>query len=523
VAANAAFGIVSLCIGAVLFRSLVPAALFAAAGVGIFQLWGAFSLYVSKVAPLQFPLIGTVALLALALAGAVIGLMSTRALCLLSKVLAAGLLIMLLLPTGGLVVTWAYLLWHELESRPAPLVLDPPAEKPDIYDFLFDGYARADVLQGMFGLDNSPFLDELRKRGFVVADRASANYSQTVLSASTMLGLDYLGPFAAARNSNQPLSDPKSTLDPAAHAVGIDIITDFVWKVRTRLIRMLLTRRLHDAVVPTALAQLGYRLDSTPTVYSAVDPRWGVAVQDRPLCAVNLLEATYIRRTPLYGLCRSMGYGRGTYFRLVFTQAMTRGPVESGPPVFEFRHVLSPHPPFVLDTDGNFADPPRETDWRLADADTFIRDDPRRREEYSRGYARQVQGLNIQVLRTVDRLLKSRRPLIIVLHGDHGSGLHTSHVRREDTCLWERFSPLLAVYSSDGRLQQQIPDDLSLVNLYRIVFRTYFGSDMPLLPNRSFYAPFKDLSLLEPVKVTQPCVPKTNTVAVQKPGPAKTP
>lgn len=55
----------------------------------------------------------------------------------------------------------------------------------------------------------------------------------------------------------------------------------------------------------------------------------------------------------------------------------------------------------------------------------------------------------------------------------------------------ERFAPLLAAYSSDGRLQQALPPDINLTNLYRVVFNTYFGTDMPMLPNRSFFIGWK--------------------------------
>ena len=61
-----------------------------------------------------------------------------------------------------------------------------------------------------------------------------------------------------------------------------------------------------------------------------------------------------------------------------------------------------------------------------------------------------------------------------------------------DTCVQERFSPLLAVYASDDRLQRSLPDDLNLANLYRLVFNTYFGTEMPLLPNRSVFAGWKN-------------------------------
>ena len=65
------------------------------------------------------------------------------------------------------------------------------------------------------------------------------------------------------------------------------------------------------------------------------------------------------------------------------------------------------------------------------------------------------------------------------------------HDSAEQSCMGERFAPLLAAYSSDGRLQQALPPDINLTNLYRVVFNTYFGTDMPMLPNRSFFIGWK--------------------------------
>jgi hypothetical protein len=269
-----------------------------------------------------------------------------------------------------------------------------------------------------------------------------------------------------------------------------------------RRMRLAIALRFRNSATPQTLARLGYRLDSTPTIYRLIDPRWQSPGRSRPLCVANLIEAKYLNRTPLSDLCGLMGYDRGAFFKFAFREAMTRGAAQEGPPIFQFRHVLSPHPPFMLDTHG---DPVEPSDWAMGDANEFLKDDPKRRELYLSGYANQVQGLNVHLLEIIDRLLKSPRPIIIILHGDHGSGFNTSHANSRDTCLWERYSPLLAVYSSDGRLQPRIPDDVSLVNVFRIVFGTYFGSNSPLLPNRSFYAPFDDLTKLEQVEASRSC------------------
>ena len=59
------------------------------------------------------------------------------------------------------------------------------------------------------------------------------------------------------------------------------------------------------------------------------------------------------------------------------------------------------------------------------------------------------------------------------------------------TCLKERFSPFFAVYSTDPQFTDALADDLNLVNLYRVLFNTVFGTDLRLLRSRSFYTPWR--------------------------------
>jgi hypothetical protein len=40
-------------------------------------------------------------------------------------------------------------------------------------------------------------------------------------------------------------------------------------------------------------------------------------------------------------------------------------------------------------------------------------------------------------------------------------------------------------------LQRALPRDINLTNLYRVVFNTYFGTEMPMLPDRSVFIGWK--------------------------------
>ncbi len=76
-----------------------------------------------------------------------------------------------------------------LSMSPAPA---PGTPLPDVYWVILDRYGSANVVDKYYGYDNEPFLDELRSRGFYIAEHATANYLKTALSLASSRSLDYL-------------------------------------------------------------------------------------------------------------------------------------------------------------------------------------------------------------------------------------------------------------------------------------------------------------------------------------------
>ena len=68
----------------------------------------------------------------------------------------------------------------------------PQDQLPDIYFIILDSYPRQDVLQSIYGFDNSEFLDYLERSDFYVASDSRTNYIQTTLSLASSLNMDYL-------------------------------------------------------------------------------------------------------------------------------------------------------------------------------------------------------------------------------------------------------------------------------------------------------------------------------------------
>jgi hypothetical protein len=145
-----------------------------------------------------------------------------------------------------------------------------------------------------------------------------------------------------------------------------------------------------------------------------------------------------------------------------------------------FTHIIAPHPPYVFDRDGNPLDPPYA--FTLSDQTTSNIDESRM------GYLEQLQFINRKVLETVDGILaNSESTPVIIIQGDHGSGIQTDYDSWENTCLYERYS-ILNAYYFPGVEKTSIPMDLSPVNSFRFIFKNYFNSDLELLPNRQYFS-----------------------------------
>jgi glucan phosphoethanolaminetransferase (alkaline phosphatase superfamily) len=80
----------------------------------------------------------------------------------------------------------------ERNSSSCILSIPEGRETPDIYLIILDAYTRKDVLLERYNFDNEPFLEELRKLGFYIAESAQSNYAMTSLSLRSSLNMDYL-------------------------------------------------------------------------------------------------------------------------------------------------------------------------------------------------------------------------------------------------------------------------------------------------------------------------------------------
>lgn len=326
--------------------------------------------------------------------------------------------------------------------------------RPDIYWIVLDRYGSNDTLRREFGYDNSAFLDELRQRGFYVADESRANYLMTGLSLLATRNMEYL--------------DGEGLREQAA---GDDDWTPVYRGLRS-----------HWGILDT-LDPLGYR-------FAYIGPRWAPA-QDHPEADVSYgpgdadeFTTVFIETTLLGALGavteeRQLDHRRLQYERVVYEWESLNRSIELAGPKFVHAHIVVPHYPYVFDAAGN-----------------WLTEQEERSRTWEEGYVGQVLYANDEVLELIDSLLDQPaedRP-VIALQSDEGPW-PLPYVRDGERAwadatideLRQKFEVLNAIYLPGvDAAEAGLYSSISLVNTFPVIFNSYFDARLPLLPDRSY-------------------------------------
>ena len=327
------------------------------------------------------------------------------------------------------------------------------AEKPDIYYIIADAYSRQDLLADFYSYDNSEFLDQLRLMGFYIGDCSLSNYPKTRLSLTSSLNMNYLEDLGITANDQGDEfwrrirnNEVRKTLEAEGYQI-VSLETGFYWTEWSDA-DIYLSRR--DAGLG-AVRLNGFEtlLLHTTLVRAPLDL---ISGQDEEA------PATFEGGTPEEHY-EITGYALDTLDEIAFIDG----------PKFVFAHLLIPHGPFVFDAEGNFTTEPRS----LVES-----------------YNAQVTYLNNRLLESLEMIINnSKRPVVIILQGDHG-GPGTQ-------LTYDRMKILNAYYLPEG-LDRLYPS-ISPVNSFRIVFDTYFGTEFGQIEDLSYYSDsdnFFDVTLI---------------------------
>ena len=351
------------------------------------------------------------------------------------------------------------------------------SDLPDIYYIILDGYARADVLQELYQVDNSDFIDFLEESGFFVAHNSHTNYLQTNFSLSSTLNLEYVNYLGDELGlDNQNLDQPRSM-------------------IKDSLMRRFLEQNGYETVAfqtgsgMTMLTDADYFIPFRPSLVSELE------------FLLLTTSATRVMQTYLENLYNPFTC-LGQYESVLHIFENLPKVASRPGPKFVFVHIMSPHPPFVFGSDGNLV---VSGTCNGLDGNRFEGS----REEYKTGYAMQatyISQLTEQAIRGI--LANSEKPPVILLQSDHGSGLLTNFDSIDETCFRER-AAILNAYYLPGYNGNELSADISPVNSFRIVFNHYFGANYEMLEWRSYFSPWSAPYRLENIseKIEPVCIP----------------
>jgi hypothetical protein len=328
--------------------------------------------------------------------------------------------------------------------------------RPDIYYFILDRYGAGRMLTAKYDVDNSAFVSDLRQRGFYVADESRANYHVTAQSLASSLNMAHILPLRDAIG-------PRSTdWQPV-----FELIAD------NRLARF--------------LKQQGYR-------YIHIGPEWEPTA-DNPHADVTYsykgipeFSMMLINTTAVYPVLYRLGINNadrqkfdGINGQLALLPSIPRG---ERSPKFVFIHMLVPHGPYVFNADGTYRVP--EVSNVHSEADNF-----REQAVFISDRIRSVVGDILGAYGAEDQP-------VIVIQGDEGpyptrTQPHSfDWTQATDEEINEKLRILNAIYAPG--CESEFHEAMTPVNTFRIVLNHYFGTGLPLLPERSYT--YRDLQHL---------------------------
>ena len=318
-------------------------------------------------------------------------------------------------------------------------------DQPDIYYIILDAYAREDVLRDFLGYDNSAFVNSLRQRGFYVADCSQANYAYTEFSLTSSLNYDYL--------------DKLDVSHSRAERIAL----------------------LKHSVVRSFLDSNGYEIVAFPTGWAFTEWKDADLYVDyqRPVTSLTEFENLILDTTMFRVVSdlRSSNQADASHKDLrrlrVFSllENIKKLPQRDGN-LFVFAHLVVPHLPYTFGPNGEVPA------FQGKDA-TY--------EEVAAAYVDQVKFVNREILNVIDTLIEdSQIPPVIIIQSDHGPlpDLTEDPLRR---------LPILNAYYLPGvQTDQILYSSISPVNSFRVVLNSYFGQNLPLLEDQSYFGPEND-------------------------------
>ena len=326
-------------------------------------------------------------------------------------------------------------------------------ERPDIFFIVLDGYTSSKCLSEEFNYQNSEIDSLLSKNKFYSSSSSESNYNVTPFSLSSTMNLDYL----------------KSGLEKqiVSSKVFLQAIETFK---ENQLVKFLKSQGydiknfgcfdLSNALCKTDpyFIDLYFHQINQQTLTARImrDIGWNFAIK-------NIFTGTFkvpdsYRKSKAYHIYRNNYNWAGL---------MNELSVSSNTPRFVYVHLMLPHEPFFLDSNGN----------SYSDTSILLN-----KIDLKEGYLGQLKYANTLLKDMIPKVSKDLgRDKVVIIEGDHGYRDFDEKVPKSKV-----FMNLNAYYFSDGDYTL-LYDSISPVNTFRVVLSKYFSQSLPAIKDSSVY------------------------------------
>jgi len=294
------------------------------------------------------------------------------------------------------------------------------------------------------GYDNSYFIKELEDIGFYVAACSRSNYPQTTVSMASSLNMGYLWDVIPNTGSGDRNSEPVYA--------GI---------IHSQVRQEFEDRGYRIVAFDSGVRWLNWRdadlfIEPTPDSFFSLQ--------------LSVFEYIFLDTTAIHPFMQQPYFLRSKYVhnynRILFVLDELPRLAKVKGPKFVYVHMLIPHPPNIFLADGSMN---LDTDYY-----NFGIGKGKNGQYNIEGYINNTKFINSRLPDVVRDIIKySDRPPVIIIQGDHGYQLPDI-----------QHSILNAYYLPNENISYPYPT-ITPINTFRIVFNNYFGTNYPLLDDKS--------------------------------------
>lgn len=332
-------------------------------------------------------------------------------------------------------------------------------DKPDIYHIILDAYAGHKGLLELSDYDNTSFENQLKKLGFKIVDNIYSNYNHTAGSIPSMMNMGYTNDYLNENEKNTEMYKKESQQ------------YRFMRIIRSKTVEM--------------LKSIGYKISFngstifTEKILDLCSDIIDISDIQNNTTLKNFTIINFIKMTILSSLYMKKVDNTSNAKHLINSFGQIHGDYNIQSPYYAFFHILAPHPPYCFDHEGNINN-------KYADMIEI----PEFNTETINAYVEHMQYVNVLTINSLEKLIAKikakNNKAVILVHGDHGALI-------QEVAL-ARYNVLFAYYTYGYDNQEIFPNNITLVNIFPILFNKIFKTSIPIHKDYFYYETLKDFT-----------------------------